>query len=573
MRKYYILLTILSVYLFGQHSFDRIDFNNMKSEQLYIAGFSLDYSREIYIEAVGSGYENFEFDTRNIHGDPAGLYAYAWIIDSNSRKMVWRMTRDNSKRTGVADLYEFKGKISLPPGEYEVYFYGLSLKHYSSRSFWNLGKVLKDILVDNKSGNKLKTDWKLSIDGFDGSEDEASVMKNVNAIFDESIVHIRANRAFMFEKKTIKVKQKINVEVYAIGEGDQKRNFDNGWIKELNKRNRVWEMKPGKGTYAGGALKNQRYRENISLQPGSYEVAFMTDDTHHDGEWNANLPFDPLFYGITLFVDKGQKQYVEEMDTNSEDILAEITRVGDDVNERESFYLEKPSKVKIAVMGEGSDGEMNDYGWLSDSRGKNIWKANYYMTTWAGGAKKNRQASEVLTLPPGEYTIHYKTDDSHSWEGWNSPPPENAENYGIIIYFLEDVEESGYKKASKGKVFDAIVSLTEVGSDEFLNASFELDTRSKIHIKAIGEGTRGKMYDYGWIESQNTRKRVWEMDYELTVPAGGSRKNRMEDEVIELPAGKYKVYFVTDDSHAYGNWNAQKPDEPENYGIQIFLNK
>ena len=573
MRNFISTFLVLSSLLFCQNGFDKIEFTDIRKGQLYIAGFSLEYDRDIYIEAIGSGFEDMEFNSKDIHGDPSGLFAYPWIIDANSRKLVWRMTRDNSEYVSSGDLYEFKDKVSLPQGEYEVYYYGTKLQFYKYKSWWNLGRVLKDILVEDENTNDGNNRWKLIIDGFDSSESESSVRKEISAMLDKAVVRIEADRPHMFRKRSIKVTRRVNAEIYAIGEGSSKDRFDYGWIKELNSSRKVWEMKKGRGVNAGGALKNVMYRDKIILEPGEYEVAYMTDDSHHLHNWNSNLPFDPLFYGLTVFVSDDQKDFVEEINTDSDKIIAEITRIGDESRERQSFTIDRPTRVKVSVIGEGSDGTMYDYGYITDSRGKKIWQVNYYMTSWAGGAKKNRLASEVLVLPPGDYKIYYRSDGSHSWEGWNDRPPENPENYGIIVYFLENADKDEVVINQPEKDSNILVDLTGLENDEFQTEEFELGDRSKIHIIALGEGTNGKMYDYGWIESIEERKRVWEMDFELTVPAGGSRKNRAVDEVITLPAGRYKVYFITDDSHAYGDWNVKPPENSQNWGIQIILKR
>ena len=571
MRKFLTTFLFFSSFLFSQNTFDKIEFTDIRRDQLYIAGFTLEYDRDIYIEAIGAGFEEMDFNPKDVHTDPSGLFAYAWIIDATSRKLVWRMTRNNSERTSGSDLFEFEGKVSLPQGEYEVYYYGMKIQFYKYKSWWNLGRMLKDILVEDEQNKDTTTRWKLIIDGFDSSESESGVRKDISAVLDKAIVRIAGDRSHMFRKKTIKVTHRITAEIYALGEGSKKDSFDYGWIKELNTRRRIWEMEKGKGVNAGGALKNVMYREKITIEPGEYEIAFMTDDSHHLHGWNSNLPFDPLFYGLTVFVSDDQKKYIEEIDADSEKVLAEITRVGDGIKERESFHLDKTTRIKVSVIGEGSDGEMHDYGYITDGRGKKIWQTNYYMTSWAGGAQKNRRASEVLVLPAGEYKIYYKTDGSHSWEGWNARPPENPENYGIIIYFLETVDNDVAVSTQTDRGSNVLVDLTRIENDEFLNDEFKLKKRSKIQIIALGEGTNGKMYDYGWIESIDERKRVWEMDFNLTVPAGGSRKNRSVNEVITLPEGRYKVYFITDDSHAYGDWNVTPPEKSHYWGIQVIL--
>ncbi|MFQ5770315.1 MAG: hypothetical protein ACE5HX_07250, partial [bacterium] len=87
----------------------------------------------------------------------------------------------------------------------------------------------------------------------------------------------------------------------------------------------------------------------------------------------------------------------------------------------------------------------------------------------------------------------------------------------------------------------------------------------------IGEGTDGRMFDYGWIEDAEQRKVVWEMTYRKTNHAGGAKKNRLFDDTIFLKKGEYIVYYETDDSHSYNDWNSAPPYDPVNWGITVYL--
>ncbi len=79
------------------------------------------------------------------------------------------------------------------------------------------------------------------------------------------------------------------------------------------------------------------------------------------------------------------------------------------------------------------------------------------------------------------------------------------------------------------------------------------------------------MYDYGWIEDANTRRVVWEMTYRRTEHAGGDKKNRLFDDTLLLRKGDYIVYYETDDSHSFGDWNTAQPYDPMNWGITVYL--
>jgi hypothetical protein len=112
--------------------------------------------------------------------------------------------------------------------------------------------------------------------------------------------------------------------------------------------------------------------------------------------------------------------------------------------------------------------------------------------------------------------------------------------------------------------------LTEVRDDDQVQKTFSLDRESDVRIYALGEGTGGEMVDYGWIEDAASGRRVWEMTYRVTEHAGGATKNRRFDGVIRVPAGRYVVRYKTDGSHAFGNWNAAPPDDPEAWGITVY---
>ncbi len=90
-----------------------------------------------------------------------------------------------------------------------------------------------------------------------------------------------------------------------------------------------------------------------------------------------------------------------------------------------------------------------------------------------------------------------------------------------------------------------------------------------VRIYALGEADDDEMADYGWIEDAKSRRKVWEMTYRVTEPAGGAQKNRRFDGTIPLPAGDYVLHYVTDGSHAFGDWNANPPDDPMSWGITI----
>jgi hypothetical protein len=114
-----------------------------------------------------------------------------------------------------------------------------------------------------------------------------------------------------------------------------------------------------------------------------------------------------------------------------------------------------------------------------------------------------------------------------------------------------------------------IVDLTRIGNSESRTHGFTLRAPMDVRVYAIGEGRDDRMFDYGWITNAATNQRVWEMRYADTQHAGGDPKNRLVDRVIHLDKGDYVVHYVSDDSHAYHDWNAAASDA-RHWGITVL---
>ncbi len=113
-----------------------------------------------------------------------------------------------------------------------------------------------------------------------------------------------------------------------------------------------------------------------------------------------------------------------------------------------------------------------------------------------------------------------------------------------------------------------IARLTEVGDEQHQSVDFSLKKTMNVRVYAIGEGAGGSVFDYGWIADATGRK-VWSMHARESAHAGGADKNLLANQVVKLPAGKYTLHYVTDDSHAYRAWNAAPPDHLF-WGIRIL---
>ncbi|MGD8414340.1 MAG: hypothetical protein PVF33_08915, partial [Candidatus Latescibacterota bacterium] len=361
-----------------------------------------------------------------------------------------------------------------------------------------------------------------------------------------------------------------------------------GWIENVETGEHVWDMDRAQSTYAGGDRHNRMCRKDLQLERGLYRIAYKSSSFGNGKkrEWYGNPPYDPLAWGLTISAENDDDfDSVSGFDPfETFPKIASLTGIGEDELVSYSFTIDEPMRVLVYALGEGypRSNEMFDYAWLvDDKRRKEIWRMKAGATRHAGGASKNRQTEVVLNLDPGTYTVHFKTDGSHSYGDWNSAPPINPEHWGVTVFsldpnFVPSIESEPDVTAPlppSGIDHDGepLVTMTGMGDYESETRKFTLDETSRVHIFALGEMTLDGRYDYGWITDANTGRTVWEMTRENSERAGGSSKNRKVDTVISLPAGEYEAHYRSDDSHSYPGFKyGGAPDQPEAWGISIW---
>lgn len=549
-----------------------IDMDNFQEGDLVVDGFTLKDPAKINITAVGSA-----------HNDGDNMYAYAWIIDSETREPVWVMRDVDTRRFHDSDNQRiFDEEISLDKGMYEAYYYAGQpfLMDNVSIEIDNLGDV-KDLL--DYIFDEIRED-----DYHYYSEDMEDLMFRITAPdnsftkFDPTKEHTpivdftRADDDFM-EKKGFTLDREMTVKIIAIGEYISKDRFfvDHGYIIDADNREKVWEMDKWNTSWAGGGRKNRGFVGEVTLPAGNYVAFYRTDDSHSFGRWNVTPPFDPLHYGLAVYTENADdmKHVKEFVDTYKEPILIQMTRVRDNEFLHKGFTLKKETDFRVVALGEyGYTDEFVDYGWIENAvTGEVVWRMTDDNTDHAGGARKNRRFDGVVTLPAGDYMVYYVSDDSHSYRDWNDTSPMEPEMWGITLFgvgsdfdpdkipLFEELPESG----------NVLARMTGIGDYEEVHKEFKIDKPRKVKIFALGEGKSGEMYDYGWIENAKTGEVIWEMTYRKTDYAGGAHKNRKVATEIFLDKGEYEAYFVTDDSHSFPNFNASRPDTPQKWGMII----
>lgn len=543
-------------------------------KEVKIQGFSVGQSGDVKISGTGAVFED----------DWKLLIYYGWIIDADSREVVWHLF-DYMKDEDVDDLdgpFEFDTKVNLQKGNYELYFAGM----YDSRN-WNRDRRgdwyfsgLGDTM-DWLFGSRAREGYRRSAQDDLFIKLEASGIKAADAksFLDQkaadavvSFVKVHDNDRF---SEGFTLTGSTELQVYALGEGRDGEMFDYAWIMDANSRERVFEMDHRDARFAGGARKNLMVNEKITLPAGSYLVNYTSDDSHSFEKWNALPPDDIQFWGVTIWADaKNKKNVVSYQEPKTVKPLVSLTRARDDEMLAKGITIKKSMDVRIYCLGEitGSD-NMADFGWIADAKTRQrVWRMKPYKARHGGGADKNRYVEEVITLDPGDYIVYYATDDSHAYGEWNSSQPYEPEMWGITIWATNETDIKNvvpfHPEEYKNK--NELAVITMVGDRALVKKTFSINEDTKIRVIGLGEGSGGEMYDYGFIKNMDTGRIVWEMDYRNSEHGGGARKNREFNETFLLEKGTYRVYYETDGSHSYRRWNDDPPGNQEMWGITVL---
>lgn len=547
-------------------------------EELKFAGFRLDNSQKIMIEVVGME-PDYPFREAS--------FSNAWILNSKSREVVWNLN-SAEKVNNSGKISTFKDELELDPGTYEVY-YSTYLNYpddfFDGRHFWKsrrgiFSRIFHGIFDDDDYRERVDWDlfeefyFKINGDGQTLSEEEILTLNE--AQWKQSFITHTQLKDNYYKKQHVIVEQPVTLNVYAVGECNYEGDYDFAKILNSDSREVIWKLNYRDSEHAGGARKNRMSKESITLEPGEYSILCVTDDSHSYKRWNMHPPFDPINWGLTItFADMNDIDKVKLIDfgevAESRKIV-EFKRMGDDDYRSKAFTLKKALDLHIYAIGEGRYDGMYDFGRIVDAKSrKAVWKMDYDNTESAGGSDKNRLFDGIVHFEPGNYIAYYLTDDSHSYSDWNESPPYDQENWGMSIYVNDkNFAESDLAEYELEDDQNFLIRLTRIGDYEKKHSKFTIDRNGMVHIYALGEGTYGDMYDYAWIENANTGKVVWEMTYRMTDRAGGARKNRVFNDTIYLSAGEYEVYYQTDDSHSFEEWNDAPPYDPESWGITIY---
>ncbi|NVK52689.1 MAG: hypothetical protein HWD85_07115, partial [Flavobacteriaceae bacterium] len=117
-----------------------------------------------------------------------------------------------------------------------------------------------------------------------------------------------------------------------VGEGDPASMADYGWLQNSSGETIIGMETIDDSFWAGGAIKNRLQISQIELNPGSYSLRYISDDSHHYDSWNAPEPDLLPLYGIAIFKQEDQiesQSLVVDVNEQKTEIIIQDANISD----------------------------------------------------------------------------------------------------------------------------------------------------------------------------------------------------------------------------------------------------
>src|SRR5262249_41900649 len=210
-----------------------VSLDHPAEEELMSQSFRLKSPRTIQVHCVGAG------DGESMED----LFAYGWILDLSSHKVVWSL--DPEKSEHERRNLVFDASVSLPAGDYVAYYASYYYWSRGRRIIRFLGKDIGRIEIHDPRNKRPRIDsehWGLTL-STPAHEDRAIDTDLPPSHADpRAIVEIVGVGDEALEQRGFTLPERMQVEVYCVGEidPDDGTRSDYGWILDARSRRKVW---------------------------------------------------------------------------------------------------------------------------------------------------------------------------------------------------------------------------------------------------------------------------------------------------------------------------------------------
>lgn len=418
------LMVLCSTFLFAD---DALTLGAQQIGKVSVMGFELDDPSHVTIRGTGGSFDGFRARDAKGRRGRAPLTAYAWILDSRSRAVVWHTFPKGKmpKKLRYEGAFKIDAGVNLEAGRYEVYYAAVleggapspgrscTVRRYKKRD--------RDKLYVTVSAHRMRAD-----NGYEA----------LQAINDRAVAPINHRGDDEIVQQQFCLDREATVHVRALGEIARGEQFDYAWIEDVNNRRRVWNLEASDTEHAGGAAKNRVFDGELRLPKGKYKLYYVSDDSHSNDGWNALPPHDPRMWGVTLTpADRPSRRAVSRRTFREAQPALALTRMTNDSLQAQRFKIVGNADLRILCLAEGNRSGMLDRAYILDAETRApVWTMRYSQSTHAGGSMANRVVDETLRLPKGEYIAVFEGDARHGFGQWNGGKPYNPVAWGLSIF-------------------------------------------------------------------------------------------------------------------------------------------
>jgi hypothetical protein len=249
------------------------------------------------------------------------------------------------------------------------------------------------------------------------------------------------------------------------------------------------------------------------------------------------------------------------------------------------FELDQSTSVDVQAVGlrpRRAD-DLTVYAWILDATTREpVWEMDRRDTGRVRGSRVLREAKESLDLDTGRYELYFFSGSGRGgggivwgnwgdWWNWGDDDTEDLDRERRDCYVSLSGPSEVRTFEVDGGFPDALMRFTRAGDSERYVQGFELSRTMNLHLYSLIEHPKGDRSpaDFAWIVNADDREVVWQTTKRNTRRAGGGDKNRVFNRDVELKAGRYVLYYGTDDSHSYEEFNVNPPFDPLNWGVVV----
>ncbi len=243
------------------------------------------------------------------------------------------------------------------------------------------------------------------------------------------------------------------------------------------------------------------------------------------------------------------------------------------------LVVERPVRLFVEGLGARADASPEAppvaYGWLLRTEDRRVvWQ----MRPPSGTESLRFRVRDTLQLTPGRYEVFFTTQGDAprrsgfwAWLMPEAPWTRSRREWTLRFQVLDDVaslqltDGRPVPPGGSGLLWTA----APMPSATVRMALLKVQVPTRIRLYAVGEFEPAPA-DYGWIEQLPDGRRIWEMTYARTRPAGGWHGNRQMQDTLTLAPGLYRAWFQTDNAHAFGNWRFTPPFDPAAWGLTLW---